>query len=402
LLRILQICNKAPYPANDGSSIAIHNMALGFLENGIQLHLLCINTKKHFKDDKVVPGDFRTKTNYCSVYHNTNISLFGALLNLFSKQSYFVSRFYFKKFERELISILKTQEFDLVQIEGVFMAVYLNTLRKYSKAKIVLRAHNIEHYIWNRHVLIEKNPFKRSYLKLQNKRLKKFELAVFNECNAIVTISSNDESELKKLGCSNPSYTCITGLNINQYQTPINVLPKPKTVFYFGSMDWLPNSEAVLWFLSHCWEKIHKAVPDARFVVAGRGMPASFHKIMAPNLLLVENVPDAGAFYQQHEIMVVPLWSGSGIRIKIIEGMAYGKAIVSTSIGAEGITYTHQKNILIADNADDFSQAVIDLLKKPVIRMELETQAAKHAKETFDNQKVVSSLITFYNRLLNV
>jgi len=377
-------------------------MARGFLTNGVQLQLLCINTKKHFKPDAGVPEEFRRQTQYRSVYHNTSTSLMGALLNLISTQSYFVSRFNFKAFEVALSDVLKKHEFDIIQLEGVFMGVYLPTIRKYTKARVVLRAHNIEHYIWDRHVLLEKNPIKKAYLKMQNKRLKRFELNVFNACDAIVTITSTDGAELQKLGCFKPNYTCITGVDIDQYQRPLPVQPKPKTVFYFGSMDWLPNSEAVLWFLNHCWNKIHKAVPEARFIVAGRGMPPSFHKLIAPNLLLVENVPDATSFYKQHEVMVVPLWSGSGIRIKIIEGMAYGKAIVSTSIGAEGINYTHQKNIMIADNAEDFSKAVIDLLKKPVLRMELETQASSFAEEVFDNSKVVSSLTAFYKRLVHV
>ncbi|MCU0359912.1 MAG: glycosyltransferase family 4 protein [Bacteroidia bacterium] len=401
MLRILQICNKAPYPANDGSSIAIHNMAKGLLANGVQLHLLCINTKKHFKPDEGVPEDFKKSSHYASVYRNTNTSLFGAFLNIFSSLSYFVSRFKFGAFKTELIKVLQKQEFDIIQIEGVFMAVYLSDIRKHSKAKIVLRAHNIEHYIWNRHVLLEKNPIKKAYLTLQNTRLKTFELDVFSKCDAIVTITSTDEAELEKLGCFTPHFTCITGVDIKRYQTPAPVQHKPKTVFYFGSMDWLPNSEAVLWFLNHCWPKIHKAVPDARFVVAGRGMPPSFHKLIAPNLLLVENVPDAAAFYKQHEVMVVPLWSGSGIRIKIIEGMAYGKAIVSTSIGAEGISCTHKKNIIIADNAEDFSKAVIDLLTQPVARMELENKATEFAEQEFDNDKVVFSLIEFYKHLLH-
>lgn len=402
MLRILQISNKAPFPANDGSSIAIYNMAKGFLANKVVLHLLCINTKKHFKPDEGVPEWFQQHTHYRSVYHNTNTNPLGALLNLFSSQSYFVSRFRFKAFELALRETLQNTTFDIVQLEGVFMGVYLPIIRKYSKAKIVLRAHNIEHYIWNRHLLVEQNFLKKLYLQLQNKRLKQFELQIFKSCDAIVTITKTDEAELQRLGCFKPSTTCITGVDIDLYQKNSAVQPKPKTVFYFGSMDWLPNSEAVLWFLNHCWEKIHKAVPDARFIVAGRGMPAHFHQLIAPNLLLIENVPDAEAFYRQHEVMVVPLWSGSGIRIKIIEGMAYGKAIVSTSIGAEGIACTHKKNILIADNAQAFSDAVIDLLKKPVLRMELETQAAIFAQQEFDNTKVVSALTMFYNQLVNV
>jgi glycosyltransferase involved in cell wall biosynthesis len=401
VFKVLQICNKAPYPANDGSSIAIYNMSQGLIANGVRLHLLTINTKKHFKDDKEVPLEFKLKSHYHSVYQNTNVNSFGAFLNLFTQQSYFVSRFYFKDFEQTLIEKLKQEQFDIIQIEGLFMCVYLNTIKKYSNAKIVLRAHNIEHYIWNRHIAQEKRSLQRVYLSIQNKRLKKFELASFKSVDAIVTITEKDQDEFIKLGYKKDIYACITGVDIAFYSTKLNLPEKAKTVFYFGSMDWLPNQEAVNWFLEHCWDKVQTKIPEARLIIAGRGMPLEFFHITKPNVLIVENVENGKAFFQQHQVMIVPLWSGSGLRIKIIEGMAYGKAIVSTSIGAEGIHYTNHKNILIADNAEDFSEMVISLLQNEKLRKELETNAAAFSKEEFDNMKVVLGLISFYKTLLH-
>ena len=400
MLKILQISNKAPYPANDGSSIAIYNMAVGLLENKVQLHVLTINTRKHFKPDSEVPSEFKSSSHYLSVYKNTNTNPFGALVNLFSTQSYFVSRFYFKRFNTRLIDILAKNNFDIVQLEGLFMGVYLNTIRAHSSAKIVLRAHNVEHYIWNRHFLIEKNGLKKWYLQLQNKRLKAFELGILSKVDAVMPITKIDAEELIKLGCRKPIYTCITGVDVAAYQVKSSDVIKPNTVFYFGSMDWLPNQEAVLWFLENCWEKILKAVPESKFIVAGRGMPQQFLKINKPNVLLVDSVLDGKQFYHQHQIMVVPLWSGSGLRIKIIEGMAYGKAIVSTSIGAEGINYIENESIVIANNAEDFSAAVINLLKNSDKRLSLEKHAAELAQKEFDNEKVVSGVVHFYNQLI--
>jgi glycosyltransferase involved in cell wall biosynthesis len=401
MFRVLQICNKAPYPANDGSSIAIYNMAKGFIENNVSLHLLTINTKKHFKPDSEVPNNFRNQSNYCSVYKNTNTSLGGAFLNLFSGKSYFVSRFYFRAFEKKLIETLENNVFDIIQIEGLFMGIYIDTLRKYSKAKITLRSHNIEHQIWTRHIANEKLSLRKMYLGLQNKRLKKFELDVISKVNAIITITKPDEHEFIKFGFKKPIYSCITGVDVKDYQTRLKLNEKAKTVFHFASMDWLPNQEAATWFLSNCWETIHKAVPEAKLIIAGRGMPLEFFHITRPNVMIVENVENGKAFYQQHQIMVVPLWSGSGLRIKIIEGMAYGKAIISTSIGAEGINYTDGKNILIADNATDFSSKVIRLLKDDILKADLEKNASDFARDEFDNFKVVSKLVEFYSKLLN-
>ncbi len=376
-------------------------MAKGLIENNVQLHVLTINTKKHYKADEGVIPDFKAQSNYTSVYKNTNTSFFGALLNLFSSQSYFVSRFYFKKFDNKLISILKQQQFDIIQLEGLFMGVYIDTIKKYSKAKITLRAHNIEHYIWNRHILNERVSFKKIYLSFQNKRLKRFELSVINKVDAVITITQNDANEFKKLGCKKPLFACITGVDIKEYQTKLNVPEKAKTIFYFGSMDWLPNQEAVTWFITHCWQTIHKAVPEAKLIIAGRGMPLEFFHITQPNVLIVENVENGKTFYQQHQLMIVPLLSGSGLRIKIIEGMSYGKAIVSTSIGAEGIKCVNGENIIIADSASEFSKSVIELLKNDTKRKKIELNAAEFSRNRFDNRKVVLSLIEFYKQLLD-
>lgn len=401
MLKVLQICNKAPYPANDGSSIAIYNMAKGLIENNVDLHLLTLNTRKHFKPDADVPSDFAEKAHYGSVYCNTNTSAAGAFFNLFTGKSYFVSRFFVKRFEKKLIETLKANTFDFVQLEGLFMGVYINAIKKYSKAKIVFRAHNIEHFIWRRHISHEKMSLKRMYLTLQNKRLKAFELEVISKVDAIVPITQTDANEFCKLGANKPVFTCLTGVDVQEYQNRLDLNEKAKTIFYFGSMDWLPNQEAANWFLTNCWDTIHKAVPEAKLIIAGRGMPLEFFHITRPNVVIVENVENGKAFFQQHQIMIVPLWSGSGLRIKIIEGMAYGKAIVSTRIGAEGINYSDKKNIVIADNPADFSDAVIRLLTDKVSRNQLEKSAAEFAVAEFDNFKVVAKLIQFYTRLLN-
>jgi glycosyltransferase involved in cell wall biosynthesis len=400
-MRVLQICNKAPYPPNDGSSIANYNMGTGFIANGIELHVLAINTKKHFKPDDQVPEDYRHKANYRSVYENTDVSAIGALANLFSSQSYFVSRFSFKNFETALIEKLRSTAFDVIQLEGLFVASYIPLIRKYSKAKLTLRAHNVEYLIWERHLKNERTILKKWYLGLQTKRLKNFELKVLKELDAIVTITDYDKSVFEKEGFKKPIYTCITGVDVSQYQQKASQKIKPKTIFHFASMDWMPNQEAVEWFMKNCWNDILKEVPDARLILAGRYMPQHLLDLKGENVEIIEQVKDSKVFYNEHEIMLVPLLSGSGLRIKIIEGLAYGKAIVSTSVGAEGINYSNGRNIMIADSPKAFSDAVIKLLKDPSLKKQLEEGALEFAGRELDNSKVVSGLIGFYKKLIH-
>lgn len=397
-MRILQICNKAPYPANDGSSIAIYNLAEGLADNEVELHLLAINTKKHFKPDDQVPDSFKIKTNYQSVYKNTNTTLSGAFYNLFSPHSYFVSRFFFPEFEEALLQKLKKLNFDIVQLEGVFMASYIPLIKKHSAAKIILRSHNLEHQIWERHLSDEKNLLKKWYLNLQNKRLKKFEIDCIHNVDAVVTITDEDKKNISKINSRAQLHTCLTGIKLNEYEPVLNPGAK-NTLFHFASMDWLPNIEAVDWLLDKVWPLVLKQHPGARLIIAGRGMPEHIKQQSSPQIQIIEQVASSQQFYQTYDIMLVPLWSGSGLRIKLVEGLAYGKAIITTSIGAEGIPYTHQKDVMIADNELDFATAISEILAQPELKQRLQKNARTLAEATFNYKTTASDLIQFYKHI---
>ncbi len=401
MIRVLQITNKAPYPANDGSSIAVYNMALGLVENKVQLTLLCINTKKHFKPDSAVDANFKKATNYKSVFVNTDTSIVGAFLNLFSNQSYFVSRFYNKAFELELIQLLTSGAFDIIQLEGVFMAVYLPVIKKYSKAKVVIRTHNVEHKIWERHIQSENNLVKKFYLSLQNKRLKEFELSSLNNVDAVVTISPDDLNNFKTLNVSCKLFNSITGVNFENYQLNPSVKLQESTLFYFASMDWLPNQEAVDWFLKTCWPIVISKNETVKLVIAGRNMPDRYKQLKSERIEVIENVLNPVDFYSSYQILIVPLLSGSGVRIKIIEGMSYGKPIISTSVGAEGIGATDGEHLLIADSPSDFAETIIRLVNDASKQKQLSSNAFSFAQKHFNNHKIVTELLLQYQKLLN-
>ncbi len=397
-MRILQLTNKPPAPPTDGSSIAMFNMAAGFIANGVDLTLLTINTKKHFKRDSEVDVDFKTKSNYQSVYRNTDVSITGALMNLFSDHSYFASRFYFKEFEEKLIAVLKEKEFDIVQLESIFMGDYIAVIRKYSKAKIAVRTHNIEHMIWGRMIDNEKNPAKKKYLALQNSRLKVFEYRVLKNADAIIPITAVDQKYFESWGIEKPFFSSPAGLLLDKYKVN-HATEIPQSVFHFGSMDWMPNEEAVLWFAKNVWEKILQKVPQAKFYIVGRGISAKVASLGIPGVVVVGKTESAEKVYQAYQIMIVPLLSGSGMRIKLLEGMAYGKAIVSTSIGAEGISVTANTNCLLADDADTFANAVIELLTNEPKRKNLQEEARVFAEKNYDNTVLTSKLLNFYKSL---
>ncbi|HKC68138.1 MAG TPA: glycosyltransferase family 4 protein [Bacteroidia bacterium] len=397
-MRLLQLTNKPPYPPNDGSSIAVYNMSCGLINNQVDLTLLCINTKKHFKADSEVDAEFKSKSKYQSVYRDTDVTTLGAAHNLFSTQSYFVSRFYFKEFEEKLISILKEKEFDVIQLESIFLGNYIPLVKKYSKAKITIRTHNAEHLIWERMIANERNLLKRKYLSLQTNRLKKFEKNILQSADAIVTITDIDKNYFKYWGIKGPFHVSPTGIQLPQYQVN-HAEELPNSVFHFGSMDWMPNEEAVLWFINNVWAKVLEKVPHAKFYIIGRGMSEKVLTLNKPNVVVVGKIQNAEKVYHHYSVMVVPLLSGSGMRIKMIEGMAYAKPIVSTNIGAEGIAVTGNKNCLLADDADDFANAVIEILNNTNKKNLLQNEARNFIEQHFENNFLVKQVVDFYKTL---
>ena len=164
-------------------------------------------------------------------------------------------------------------------------------------------------------------------------------------------------------------------------------------------MDWLPNQQAVHWFLDNCWNKILQQVPDCTLVIAGRNIPDFIKKLDSQQIHIKENVADSKEIYSNYNIMIVPLQSGSGLRIKIVEGLAYGKAIVSTHIGAEGIPLCPGDNSILENNPVAFADQIIRLLTETDLLTNIQHGARKFAEDHLDNQKITKELVAFYQSL---
>jgi glycosyltransferase involved in cell wall biosynthesis len=397
-MKILQICNKSPYPPKEGGPIAMHNIAYGLMRNGHTVHILTVNTPKYFIDVDFIPADYSSKTNFSAVYIDTRTKIWPAFLNFFSKKSYHVTRFINENFREKLKEILKENSYDVVQLETVYMAPYITLIRELSKAKIVLRAHNVEFLIWERLSRYSTNFLKKWYVGYLAKKLKKYELQMLNTYDGIAAITKIDADYLKALGCKIPITVIPFGIDISDYvMKPVN--EEKISLFHLGSMDWFPNQEGIKWFVDNCWGKIVSDFPDIKLYLGGRNMPEWLLETGLKNVITLSCVEDGHAFISAHTIMIVPLLSGSGVRIKIIEGMALGKTIISTTIGAEGINCENGVNIMIADTPEDFYSTVKILLGDVDKIREIGESARKNIENEYDIDKTTQKLVGFYNIL---
>ena len=398
-MRILQLCPRVPFPPNDGGTIAMCALSDGLLKCGNEVSVMALNTKKHYVGDEKFSASVPPDIDFQAVFHDTSVSVSGILDNLFSGRSYHVTRFYSPSFEKNLILKL-TKNYDVVQLEGLSMAVYTETIRKYSSAKIVLRAHNVEHIIWERITKGLHPGIKKEYFRMQTKRLKEYEKKSLNQFDALVAITAHDATVFRNLGCSVPVHVAPVGLNIDEYRVSEQV-PDPEILFHFGSMEWMPNEEGVRWFLEQAWQKISEEFPGIKFYIAGRNMPGWIRKLNMKNVHVEENIEDPKKYISSRSVMIVPLLSGSGMRVKIIEGLALGKAIVSTTVGAEGIDVRNKKNILIADTPDEFYRAISEIVRNKELYLSLCREARVLAKEKYDSAVISEKLMKFYSELFN-
>ena len=399
-MRILQITNKSPWPSRDGGAIASMNLTKGFGFLGHKVTVLSMNTEKHKARKKDIPENLKALADFHFVDVPATVSAWGAIRNmLFSRLPYNAERFITEDFSQALIKLLQKKKYDIIQLEGLYLCPYIALIRRHSDAKIVYRAHNIEHEIWNRTAKMANAP-KKFYLKHLAARIKRFEMSYLNDYDLLVPITERDAALLNKMGNQKPYFTSQTGIDLSFLIPTAKNLEFP-SLFHIGSLDWPPNQEGLIWFLNNCWPVIIKKYPELKFYIAGRNAPAWLEKKFSlKNIVYLGEIEDAYEFINSKAIMVVPLFSGSGMRIKIVEGMALGKPIVTTTIGTEGIETTSGEDILIADNAESFNQAIYTLLEDRETFDKIGKNAIGLIRKKFDNLALAAQLIEFYNNHL--
>lgn len=398
-MRILIVANKMPYPAKDGGAIATLTLARSLRKCGCIVDLLAMNTSKHFCNIGDIPAEISSEIKFHAVPIDTTIRATAALKNLlFSSLPYNAERFINKDFEEKLCQLLVENNYDVVQLEGLYLCPYIPAIRKCTQAKVALRAHNVEHEIWSRMVENEKSLPKKWYKRIIAKRMRKFELSHINSYDYLVPITDRDAKFFSENGNTKPIYVAQSGL---EPESPLFAIDNAKADFpgfsYLGALDWQPNCEGLVWFVENVWKKYAERHPGAKFRVAGRNADKDFEKFLISNGVdyrgELENVVD---YYASGAIFVVPLFSGSGMRIKIVEAMSAGKVVITTSLGTEGIATENGKNIFVADSSEGFIACMEKLASDKCLCGEISANARKFVTENYDNNIIASRLLDFY------
>lgn len=397
-MKILFITNKIPYPPNDGGAIATLSLIRGLSELGHDVVVWSLNTSKHHVELDSIPKHLTKDISWNAYNINTDIRVSELISNyLFSGKPYIARRFYSHEAVESLESVLKADQFDIVQIEGLYMLQYIPVIRRVLGSRILVsfRAHNIEHEIWQRRLNLEKNIFKKHYISVLSRRIRTFKSVYLNQYDLLIPITERDADFFLKFGNIKPVKVIPVGIETetkSEYKHE-----KEDDIFFLGALDWAPNLEGLHWFVEKVFPLLRNEMKTLSFHVAGRNASMALIDLLKKEQIVFHGeVPDATKFMLDHGVMIVPLFSGSGMRVKIVEGMSLGKAIVSTTIGAEGIPYTIGEEIVIADNVETMVEKIRYLLLNQEKVREMGEKARNFATRHFDNQQLCMQLSEFY------
>lgn len=396
-MNILILTKKIPFPVRDGESIAIMSLARNFAKHNQKVTMLCMQTPKHnFEINNIPPAELKA-IKFESVFVDTSVKVSGVLLNIFTSVPYHIQRFISSAFMQKLVKILANEQFDIVQLEGLYLAPYISVIRKKSQACIVLRSHNIEGNIWSKYSVNEKNVFKKYFLKWQAKKLWNYERKNVKLYDAIVPISLSDNAYYS--GIDKQVRLCYipAGIDVQEKTTVKGGLNK--NIYFLGALDWAPNTEGLKWFIQKVFPLILKKEPDLLFHIAGRNDTGYVKGLLHDNIIFYGEVEDAEDFVKDKTVCIVPLLSGSGMKVKILEAMANGKYVVTTPTGIEGFPPAVLNNCAVSENEEAFANAVLDALQNLNGIAQKGNNAADYIKYHFDNTKLCNELLHFYESL---
>jgi len=395
-MKILQITHKPPVPSVDGGCLAMRQITSCLQSAGIKVKVFSAATDKHPLIDSDEFHNYKNHTDFQSVYVNTKTTLSKIVNSFFKRSSLQADRFFSKEMNRELETVFLMERFDVVILESIFVGNYIETIRKYSHARIILRVHNIEHLIWKRLLKQTKNPIKKAIYGYLAHSLKRFELSLFKKIDGYLPITEVDHKFFKAQFPNLSSKTIPFCINLSDYQyKEKNIEENQLTLFHIGSMNWQPNIEGMSWFLEDVWKKIADKYPQLSLVLAGKGNHVLFANKNYKNVQVFDFVENAQEFIQTHDLMIVPLLSGSGMRIKIMEALALGKPVITTTVGAEGINITNGENIFIADTPEEMIQAIVFCTTNVQKCEEIGKNARKLIEKEYTQEVISKDLFEF-------
>ena len=291
--------------------------------------------------------------------------------------------------------------FDVVVCDFLMPAV--NMPKKIDVATVIFQ-HNVEAMIWRRHYEVQKNTVKKAYLKLQWQKTFTYERETCSNFDFVVAVSGEDAETMRsEYGIKNIA-DVPTGVDTHFFVPSGNVEKEAFNLVFTGSMDWLPNEDAIRWFTGEILPIIKRKIPQVSLTVVGRNPSQSLIELgkKDPSIVVTGRVSDVRPFMEKASVYVIPIRIGGGTRLKLYEAMAMEIPVVSTSVGAEGLPVKEGDEIILRDAPESFAEAVVKLLQDNDFALKLADQAANTVRENFSWQGVADNFAEICEQAIQI
>lgn len=382
-MRLLVVSLFAPLPANNGVKMRTWSVLQALAAEGHEVHLLCP------AEDGMPPESETALTAVCAgiervpaprSFDKNPWKQFGRAGALFSSLPSAVARVRSQTFRHAIRASLAHLPVDAILLEQSVAAVNLSAE---IHVPVVVDFHNVDHVIYERYARHAPSSLRRNYALLEKTKFSNWEATVANRAAAAWVCSESDAGLLQSNAPSLPIFVAPNVVDVQSYRPSDR--EQAFTILFQGGMDWYPNQDAVDFFVSRVFPQIRKAVPQAELVVAGKNPPKRLRRRLeqAPQVRFTGAFADIRRLTGAVAVSVVPLRIGSGTRLKILEAAAMEKAIVSTSVGAEGLHFAPDEEIVLADEPREFAAAVVDLLRNDNRRQRLGRAARRRVEADY-------------------
>ncbi len=397
--KILIITNRIPYPLKDGGNMAMNAMVQGYHNAGWQVSLLSMNTTKHYIKHEQLQKLFTHLHSFKWVDINNTLKWADIAKNFFfGNEPEHLERYRSEAFSTVLKDELVSFRPDVVQVESIYLNTYMPLIRRHSNAVVTLRMHNVEYQIWQGLAKKTKNVFKSYYLTNLAVRVRNFERTAWKDYDLLLAITEKDAHLVQRL--EEITNVIVAPFSIETDKIKLNTGNERWVGYHIGAMDWIPNYDGIRWFLHKAWPRIQRLTPTFQFYFAGRKMPDDLKETGLKGVFCMDEVPDADEFIADKKILIVSLWSGGGIRVKILEAMAAGKIVITTSKGIKGIEAKPVEHYLRVHSPDEFAKAIKWCLENKEAAEVMAMNARKLIMEKYEHKKVINDIISELEALL--
>lgn len=395
-MKILFLSPTLPYPLTDGGRIRVFNLLKQIAQKN-DVSILALETQDTDKDSITIIEELGVNVHL--VENDTTspaVSIKTILSSLINKQPITVTRYNISTYKQKFRELLETHTYDVVHYEMLHTAQF----HVETDLPSILSLQNVDSAIWGRLQQETMNPFYKFAYWTQFRAFKRYEERLSPMFDVVTCTSDIDASVYQQYCSENRVVVIPNGVDVAHF-SPETTSQALAHLIYIGSMDWFPNEDAVTFFAEDILPLIRKSVPDVRFTIVG-GNPSERVQRLAneEGIEVTGRVPEIKPYFAEATIFVVPLRIGSGTRLKILEALAMGKAVVSTSVGAEGLSLQNREEIVIADEPTAFAEEVVHLLTIPSLRKEIGENGRKRVEQDYDWRNIGEKLVGIYESVV--